>query len=43
MENYIIVLFKNKKKKKIIKGYVTEKNANIKFDSLIKTNDVLLK
>ncbi len=41
MENYIIVLFKNKKKKKIIKGYVTEKNANIKFDSLIKTNDIL--
>lgn len=40
MENYTIVLFKNKKKKKIIKGYVTEKNANIKFDSLIKTNDV---
>lgn len=40
MENYIIVLFKNKKKKKIIKGYVTEKNANSKFDSLLKTNDV---
>ena len=40
MENYTIVLFKNKKKKKIIKGYVTEKNANIKFDSLIMTNDV---
>lgn len=40
MENYIIVLFKNKKKKKIIKGYVTEKSANLKFDSMIKNNDV---
>lgn len=40
MENYIIVLFKNKKKKKIIKGYATEKNANLKFDSLIKNNEV---
>ena len=40
MENFIIVLFKNKKKKKIIKGYVTEKNANLKFDSLVKSNDV---
>jgi len=40
MENYIIVLFKNKKKKKIIKGYATEKNANLKFDSLVKNNNV---
>ena len=40
MENYIIVLFKNKKKKKIIKGYATEKNANLKFDSLIKDNNI---
>ena len=40
MENYIIVLFKNKKKKKIIKGYATEKNANLKFDSLVKNNEV---
>jgi len=40
MENYIIVLFKNKKKKKIIKGYATEKNANLKFDSLVKDNNV---
>ena len=40
MENYIIVLFKNKKKKKIIKGYATEKNANLKFDSLVKNNTI---
>lgn len=41
MENFIIVLFKNKKKKKIIKGYATEKNANLKYKSLLKDNDVL--
>lgn len=41
MENYTIVLFKNKKKKKIIKGYSTEKNALSKFNSLLKSNDVL--
>ena len=41
MENYIIVLFKNKKKKKIIKGYSTEKNALSKFNSLLKSNNVL--
>jgi hypothetical protein len=40
MENFIIVLFKNKKKKRIIKGYATEKNANIKFDDLISKNNV---
>jgi len=40
MENFIIVLFKNKKKKKIIKGYTTEKNANLKFDDLISKNNV---
>jgi len=40
MENYIIVLFKNKKKKKIIKGYATEKNANLKFDSLVNDNNI---
>jgi hypothetical protein len=40
MENFIIVLFKNKKKKKIIKGYITEKSANIKFNNLISNNNV---
>lgn len=40
MENFIIVLFKNKKKKKIIKGYATEKNANIKYKSLLNNNNI---
>jgi hypothetical protein len=40
MDNYIIVLFKNKKKKKLIKGYRTENNARNKFRSLIKENDI---
>ena len=40
MENYIIVLFKNKKKKKIIKGYATEKNALSKYNQLIKNNNI---
>ena len=40
MENFIIVLFKNKKKKKIIKGYSTEKNANLKYKSLLKNNNI---
>jgi hypothetical protein len=38
--NFIIVLFKNKKKKKIIKGFITEERAIEKFKSLIKENDV---
>ena len=33
------MLFKNKKKKKIIKGYQSEKRAINKFNSLIKKND----
>jgi hypothetical protein len=41
MDNFIIVLFKNKKKKRIIKGYKSEKRATEKFKSLIKENNVL--
>jgi hypothetical protein len=37
--NYLIVLFKNKKKRKIIKRYATEKSAKEKFNKLIKEND----
>ena len=37
--NYLIVLFKNKKKRKIIKRYATEKSAKEKFSKLIKEND----
>lgn len=42
MDNYQIILFKNKKKKKIIKGYSLEKYAQKKFDSLLdKSNKIL--
>ena len=33
-------MFKNKKKKKIIKGYQSEKRAISKFKSLIKENNI---
>ena len=39
-KKYIIVLFKNKKKRKIIKGYNTEKRAQKFFNEKIKTNDI---
>jgi hypothetical protein len=40
MENFTIVLFKNKKKKKIIKGYMSEKNALNKFNNLVNNNNI---
>ena len=40
MDNYVIILFKNKKKKKIIKGYSTETNAKNKFGKMLKDNNV---
>jgi hypothetical protein len=41
-DNYIIVLFKNKKKRKIIKSYKTEKKAKEKFEELLKiSNDII--
>lgn len=39
-KKYIIVLFKNKKKRKIIKGYNTEKRGRKFFESLFKTNNI---
>jgi len=39
-DNFIIVLFKNKKKKRIIKGYKTEKKAIEKYKSLLKNNKI---
>lgn len=39
MDNYIIVLFKNKTKKKIINKFMTEKRANEFFNSLIVKSD----
>lgn len=38
-DNYLIVLFKNKKRKKIIKRYTKEKIAIDNFNSLIRKND----
>lgn len=40
-DNYIIVLFKNRQRKKIIKRYATEKQATMYFDRMIKENDVV--
>ena len=40
-DNYLIVLFKNKKRKKIIKRYSTKKNATDSFNRLIKENNIL--
>lgn len=39
--NFVLVLFKNKQKKKIIKSYQTLKNASKKFKELTKTDDSL--
>ena len=39
--NFLVVLFKNRKRKKIIKRYATEKQALSFFTKLIKGNDVV--
>jgi hypothetical protein len=42
MENYLVVLFKNKKKKRIIKKFITLSRAKQFYDKLIeKSNEVL--
>ena len=42
MENYLVVLFKNKKRKKIIKKFVTLSRAKTFYDNLIKkSNEVI--
>lgn len=42
MENYMVVLFKNKKKKKIIKKFITFSRAKQFYEKLVKeSNDVL--
>jgi len=42
MSNYLVVLFKNKKKKKIIKKFVTLSRAKNYFEELInKSNEVI--
>ena len=39
--NYLIVLFKNRKKRKIIKSYYKEKNALECFNNYLSKNDVV--
>ena len=42
MVNYLVVLFKNKKRKKIINKFVTFSRAKQYYDNLLKeSNDVL--
>lgn len=41
-DNYLIVLFKNRKKKKIIKRFVTEKKAKEYFNRLVEDNKKIL-
>lgn len=42
MENYIIVLFKNKKKKKIINEFKTFKRAKLVFNSLLEESEKVI-
>ena len=42
MENYIVVLFKNKKRKKIIKKFVTFEKAKRFYDNLLKKTDEII-
>jgi hypothetical protein len=42
MENYLIVLFRNKIRYKILKKYITYKRAKIFFDNLIKKNEEVI-
>lgn len=42
MDNFLIVLFKNRKKRKIIKRYVTQLNAEKKFNQILSTNSKII-
>lgn len=42
MENYIVVLFKNKTKKKIIKKFITFNRAKLFYDNLIKQSQEVI-
>lgn len=42
MKNYVVVLFKNKSSKKILKDFVTYKRAKLYFDTLSKENNDVL-
>jgi hypothetical protein len=40
--NFLIVLFKNKKKRKIIKRYSTEVNVKKKFKKILNENSIIM-
>jgi hypothetical protein len=42
MENYLVVLFKNKKKKKIIKKFITFNRTKLFYDNLIKESQEVI-
>jgi hypothetical protein len=42
MENYLVVLFKNKKKKKIIKKFVTFNRAKLFYDNIVKESQEVI-
>jgi hypothetical protein len=42
MANYLVVLFKDKKRKRIIKKFITHKKAKIFYDGLIKNSDEVI-
>jgi hypothetical protein len=42
MANYLVVLFKNKKRKRIIKKFITHKKAKLFYDKLIKNSNEVI-
>jgi len=42
MENYLVVLFKNKKRKRIIKKFVTLSRAKLFFNKLMNESDEVI-
>lgn len=42
MANYLVVLFKNKKRKRIIKKFITHKKAKLFYDGLIKNSNEVI-
>ena len=42
MANYLVVLFKDKRRKRIIKKFITHKKAKLFYDGLIKNSDEVI-
>jgi hypothetical protein len=42
MANYLVVLFKNKKRKRIIKKFITHKKAKLLYDKMMKESDEVI-